>query len=198
MRRGPGFVVTLLAVMATPSEAQVTAPLNTPLPALVTPAAPPGTRLESFVPEGGSVATLGYEELGTLGRNRISVEVRQVRDGKGNSASGVAVLVSEGPARLERAFVDVDEIPDVLKGLDALLAIRGNPTPFKKFESRFTTRGLLSFVAYSNTTGAIEYSVQAGRPLPATVVNLDAVEVLKMRSMLETAQHQLREGGLVR
>lgn len=188
------YLVVASMVAAAPAEAQVTAPLNTALPALVMPAPAPTTRLESFVPEAGSVMTLGFEELGTIGRNRIFVEVRQVRDSKGNSASGVAVLVSESPTRIERAFVDLDEIPDVLRNLDALLSIRGNPTPLKKFEARFNTRGLLSFVAYSNTSGAIEYAVQVGRPQPASILSLDAVELLKMRSMLETAQHQLNGG----
>jgi hypothetical protein len=64
------------------------------------PAPAPTTRLESFVPEAGSVLTMGSEELGTIGRSRIFVEVRQVRDSKGNSASGVAVLVNESPTRL--------------------------------------------------------------------------------------------------
>ena len=189
------YLVVVSAVAATPTEAQVTAPLNTTLPALVMPAPSPATRLESFVPEPGSVMTLGFEELGVFGRNRITVEVRHVRDSKGNSASGVAVLVNESPTRLERAFVDLDEIPDVLRNLDALLSIRGNPTPLKKFEARFATRGQLSFVAYSNTSGAIEYAVQMGRPVPASITNLDAVELLKMRSMLETAHHQLSGGG---
>jgi hypothetical protein len=189
------YLVVASMVAARPAEAQVTAPLNAPLPALVMPAPSPSTRLESFVPEAGAVMTLGFEELGTIGRGRIFVEVRQVRDSKGNSASGVAVVVSESGTRLERAFVDLDEIPDVLRNLDALLSIRGNPTPLKKFESRFNTRGLLSFVAYSNTAGAIEYAVQVGRPQPATISNLDAVDVLKMRGMLEAAQLQLSGGA---
>ncbi len=189
------FVVASMFAVVAPSEAQVTAPLNSPLPALVMPSPSPTTRLESFVPEPGSLMTLGFEELGTIGRSRIFVEVRLVRDSKGNSASGVAVLVSENQTRIERAFVDLDEIPDVLKNLDALLSIRGNPTPLKKFEARFATRGQLSFVAYSNSSGAIEYAVQVGRPLPASILNLDAVDLLKMRGMLETAQHQLSGGN---
>ena len=189
------YLVVLSAVAAAPAEAQVTAPLNTTLPTLVMPAPSPATRLESFVPEPGSVMTLGFEELGTFGRNRIGVEVRHGSDSKGNSASGVAVLVNESPTRLERAFVELDEIPDVWRNLGALLSIRGNPTPLKKFEARFATRGQLSFGAYSNTSGAIEYAVQMGRPGPASITNLDAVELVKMRGMLATAHRQLRGGG---
>lgn len=72
-----------------------------------------------------------------------------------------------------------------------MLALTGNPTQFRKFETRYTTKGNLAFLAYNNALGAIEFSVQAGRPVQASVVNLDAVDMLKIRGLLDTAYQKL-------
>ena len=185
------FLIAASIGFVAPLSAQVVAPLPAPLPLVVQPAPLPATRLEGFQPEAGSVVTMGFDDLGAAGRGRISMDVREVRDAGGHSASGVAVFVTENPERQERAFVDADELPDLLKGLDAVLEVTGNPTQFRKFETRYVTKGQLAFFAYSNASGAIEYAVQAGRPLPVFVRNLDAGEMQKLRVMFDTALQKL-------
>lgn len=180
-----------LVVLVTPLMAQVAVPTPAPLPLVVQPAPAPSTKLEGFQPDAGAVVTLGYEELGTIARGRVSMDVRDLRDTKGNTAAGVTVFVTETSSRLERSFVDADEIPGVLKGLDALLAVTANPTPLKKFEVRFTTRSSLAFVAYSNAAGTIDYAIQAGRPWPATLLNIDGADMIRMRGLFELALQKL-------
>jgi hypothetical protein len=143
------------------------------------------------------VVTLGFEDLGAVvGRTGgVILDVREVRDARGHSAGGVGLLIHEGNTRREQAFVDADEIPALLRGLDALLSVTGNPTPFKKFESRYTTKSRVALVAYSTASGAIEYSVQTGRPALVTVVSVDAVEMFKMREMFDTALRRLAAAG---
>jgi hypothetical protein len=92
-------------------------------------------------------------------------------------------------------FLDVDEIPGVLKSLDALLKYTANPTPFKKFEARFVTRGNLSFVAYANAAGNIEYALQVDEVPQATISNIESVDMLKLRELIEQGLQKLQMAG---
>lgn len=196
MRARLSFVIALgLSGVAVPAAAQVGVPPNTPLPVVVQPVPQPLTRLEGFQPQSGSIMTVGHEILGAIGRGRVVVEVRDVRDTRGNMTGGVGLHISESPLRDERAFIDLDELPALLRNLDALLKYTANPTGFKRFEARFTTRGYLSFVAYSNSSGAIEYALQVNKMPPATILNVDSVDMLKLHALLEQAQQKLSIAG---
>lgn len=190
-------IATVLAGLPAPVSAQVGLPLSSPLPTVVQQAPMPATRLESFQAEAGSVVTLGLEDLGTVARSRISVDVRDLRDSRGNSAGGLTVFLLDAASstRYERAYIDVDELQGLLRGLDALLKYVANPTTLKRFEARFSTKSSLTFIAYTNSAGAIDYAVQAGRPLLATVTNIDAVEILKLRGLVELGLQKLNTAG---
>jgi hypothetical protein len=135
------------------------------------------------------VLTIGYDEVGTLG-GFISIDVREMRDSKGGSVRGVVAEVTESQYRKERSFVDSDELPDLLKGFDALLGIDANPTQFKSFEVRYTTRGGFQLAAF-NTDRGILYSVQAGRTTPARHIGLSATDVRKIRGAFDVALQKL-------
>lgn len=188
------FAVSLVGLPAA-AAAQVGVPLSAPLPIVVQQAPMPATRLESFQPEAGSIVTLGHEELGAVNRNRVLVDVRDLRDSRGSSAGGLTVFLVESSARTERAFIDVDELQGLLRNFDALLKYTANPTSLKRFEARFATRSGLTFIAYTNTAGTIEYAVQAGRPLLATLLNIDSVEMLKLRALFELGLQKLNAAG---
>jgi hypothetical protein len=191
-------IVAALAGLAAPAAAQgvqVGVPLNLPLPVVVQPAPVPATRLELFQPEAGAIVTVGHEILGAIAKARVFVEVRDVRDTRGNMAGGASLHIIEGPSRDEWAFIDADELPGVLRSFEALLKYSANPTPFKRFEARFTTRGNLSFVAYSNTTGAIEYALQVNKVPLATISNIESGDMLKLHALLEQALQKLNIAG---
>jgi len=149
----------------------------------------PATKMEAFRPSAGSVFTLGYDALGKIGL-KISVDVRELRDAKGASARGLLVEVAESQYRDETSFVDADEIPELLKGLDALLAINENPTKFKSFEVRYTTRGQLELTAFNTNAGAIRYSVKAGRPIGATAF-ISTADMQSLRGLFDMASQKL-------
>jgi len=132
--------------------------------------------------------TLGYNELG--GISGVSVDARELRDAKGASVRGVLVEVTQSQYREERAFIDVDELPELLKGIDALMAVRENPTQFTQFEVRYTTKGELQITAFNNSRGQIQYAVKAGRVTPAHVFT-DAEGVRLLRTQFEKAQQIL-------
>src|SRR5947207_15907113 len=86
--------------------------------------------------------------------------------------------------------VDADEIPELLKGVDALLEVKANPTQFKMFEVRYATRGDLQLIAFNNPKGTVQYAAQAGRTMKAQKV-LEGPDVLKLRGLFDAALQKL-------
>lgn len=190
----PGLRTLIIAVgvlsIASPLMAQVTAPVPSPPPVMVQPLPSPATKLEALRGLSGGLLTQGHEELGRVAGGRILVELRQVVSSAGNTASGVAIYML-GLDRKEWAFVDADELPALLKGISAVLDVDVNPTSLKHFDVRYTTLDGLAFVAYSNVTGAIEYSLQSGDALPVAILNITAAEMVILREWLELAMRRL-------
>jgi len=149
----------------------------------------PATKMEAFKPSAGSVVTFGYDPLGKVS-NQISVDVREMRDAKGASVRGLVVDIAESQYRNESSFVDADEIPELIKGFDALLEVKENPTKFKQFEVRYTTRGQLVLTAFNTTAGAIRYSVKAGRLVGATAF-VSAADMQNLRGLFDSASQKL-------
>ena len=154
---------------------------------------PPATKMEGFKPAAGSILTFGYDELGDV--RDISVDVRELRDAKGHDVRGLLVEVTESQYRKERSFVDADEIPELLKGFDALLEVKSNPTPFKNFEVRYTTRGELQLTAFNSANGSIMFAVRAGRTIKAERVGLSLAEMEKLRGLFKEASQKLAALG---
>ena len=155
-------------------------------------AAPPATKLEGFRPAAGSLVTVGVTNLGRV--SGVSVEVRELRDGSGAPIRGVVVQVTESQYREERSFVDSDEIPQLLRGIDALLEVRANPTSFASFQVRYATRGELSVTAFNSSDGKIDYAVDAGRVLKARRL-INEPQLRSLRNLLQTAHEVLRAAG---
>jgi hypothetical protein len=151
---------------------------------------PAATKLEAFKPTSGSLVTLGYEDLGDINFGRVRMDVREMRDSKGGLVRGVLVRVSDTQFHQEEAYVDPDEIPELLKGIDAILRTKSNPTSFKAFELRYVTRGELEVSAY-NTDAYVQYAITAGRVTKATAVNLNSADIAKFRAMLVAANDRL-------
>ena len=151
---------------------------------------PAATKLEAFKPTPGSLVTLGYEDLGDIAFGRVRVDVREMRDSKGGIVRGVLVRVSDNQFHQEDAYIDPDEIPDLLRGIDAIIRTRSNPTTFKAFELRYVTRGELEVSAY-NTDAYVQYAITAGRQTKATAVNLNGADISRFRAMLLTANDRL-------
>jgi len=158
---------------------------------------PPATKLEAFEPSAGSLTTLGYDVLGEVGYGgAISVEAREVRSAKGAIARGLLVRVRESEYSRDNAFIDADEIPELIKGIDAILATTANPTAFQNFETRYTTRGELEVTAYSSSRNAqIRFAIKAGRVTTSQVISLQAADITKFRAMIVAANEKLASLG---
>ncbi len=182
---GAGWVTPLLGQ-------QVGAPAQNPvgpeLPMVMT-APPPATKLEGFLPTPGSVVTVGHEEIGTIAG--ISVEVREIRDATGLAARGLVVRATDSQSRDTRSFVDVDELPDLIKGIDALLVVRANPTQLKSFEVHYATRGELEITTFNTGRGDVLYAVQTGTIRRGERSGLSVADLQRLRTFFELASQKL-------
>jgi hypothetical protein len=61
----------------------------------------------------------------------VSVWTPERRDTKGGLARGLVVEIAQSECREEQSFVDAAEIPELIRGIDALLQAQANPTSFK-------------------------------------------------------------------
>jgi len=148
----------------------------------------PGTKIEAFQPEAGSVVTVAYSEIGNVGK--IELEVREVRDNKGNRARGLRGIVRESEYKNGMAYVDEDELGELLLGIDALLEVSGNPSKMRYFEQQYITRGDLAITAFNRQDGAISYSVGVGTVSKAQDF-LTREELLRFRDLVKMGQDTL-------
>jgi hypothetical protein len=180
-------LTAILAFAPLCASAQRTAAPAPPKP--TAPAPEPSTKLEGFKPAQGSVVVLGFKEFGSL--RGVTVQAQQVKDTRGHEAHGLVVEVKEGEYRDERAYIDADEIPDLLKGFDYLLSVTSNPTPFKMFEVRYKTRGSLQLTAFSDDHGNIMFAVEAGSVTKAGHYTFTSADMQQVRAMVAEAQNAL-------
>jgi len=174
------FLVSILILGASDLRAQ-------------TPPSPPSasaTKLEGFKSPSGSISTLGYDDLGMV--SGVAVDVREMRDARNIPVRGLLVQVSEGQGRSEHSFVDADEVAELLRGIDALLGITANPTQFRNFETRYTTRGELQLTAYNSGSSLIQYAVQAGRGMKAQRTGLSPSDMQRLRAVFASGLQKLQ------
>jgi hypothetical protein len=189
------WVIACGVCLAMPAAAQTppAAGAAPQAPVIVSPAPPPATLLEAFRPANGSVLTIGYDDLGDVAN--ISVDVREMRDSSGARARGVVVTVGNRRGPHEQSYVDEDELPELLKGVDALLTIGQNPTPYRNFDVQYATRGELVLTASSSRNRGIVYRVEVGRLLKVVSGPLTGGEIHQLRTLFEAASQKLATTG---
>lgn len=158
--------------------------------------AKPKTKMEAFTPKAGAVWTIGYDEVGQLSErdngygSEISVEARELREKGDSSARGLTVRVRQSEYKNETALVDADEIPELLKGFDALIEVKSNPTGFRQFEVNYVTRGGLQLSTFNDSKSEISYMVRAGQ-ITKAVAFLDEERMRALRDLVAAAQAKL-------
>jgi hypothetical protein len=194
-------VLAALAGVSAPAAAQ-TEPqpyISVQGPLLVSPTLPPATLMEGFRAPAGAVVTVGHEVVGEVAE--ISVDARELRDSTGGRVRGVVVEVTEEKAAnhqpaseqavSRQSYIDVDELPALLRGIDQLLTVTENPTQFRNFDMQYATKGDLEVTASSSRNRGIVYSVQVGRLAKGRREGLSAGELQQFRTFIEAASQKL-------
>lgn len=183
--------VVLIAIgLAVPAAAQAPAQAPPPQePIIIGPPPPPATALEAFSVPPGQVLFTAYEDLGEVAG--VFVEAREMRDGRTRRLRGVVVTIAGRQSTPEQAYVDVDELVDLMKAFDTLLAITTSQSgQFRNFDMRYSTRGELVLTASSTRNRGVVYGVEAGRVL-RTRRTLNGGEFSQLRTLVEAAQQKI-------
>jgi hypothetical protein len=183
--------VAALVAVSVPAAAQQTdaRPFIDAQTMVLGPPLPPATLLEGFRAPIGAVVTVGHEVLGDV--RGVSVEIRELRDSTGGRVRGLVINVNPDKGSLQWSDIDEDEVPLLLKGIDQLLPITGNPTQFGNFEMRYATKGELEVTASSSRNRGVVFSVEAGRFGKARRDGLTAGEMQQLRTLIEAASQKL-------
>jgi hypothetical protein len=185
-------VLVLMAIgAAVPAAAQPPAQAPAPQEPVVIagPPPPPATALEAFNVPPGQVLMTAYEELGQVAG--VFVEAREVRDGRTRRLRGIVVTIAGRQSTPEQAFVDLDELGDLMKAFDTLLGITTSQSgQFNNFDMRYSTRGELVLTASSTRRSGVIYGVEVGRVLH-TRRPLNGGEFSQLRTLVEAAQQKI-------
>jgi hypothetical protein len=181
-----------LVMLAEPAAAQTEARAlqrSQAAPMVIGPPPPPATEIEGFRAPIGSVVTIGYEVLGEIAG--ISVDARELRASSGQRVRGVVIELAEEKTAPEQSYIDVDELPDLLKAMDRLLAVTQNPTQFRNFEMHYATKGELELTASSSRNRGVVFTVEVGRMVKARRERLTGGELQQLRTLIEAASQKL-------
>jgi hypothetical protein len=157
----------------------------------------PRTKLEAFEKQSGSVIIRGFSEIGSVAGTyggHVTVESREFTNASsGKKEYGIVVEVKES-GRLERddrSFVDYEEIPALLKGLEYIAKVDHSVTTLNDFQADYRTKGDLMISTFSSSTiGGTAAAVQSGRiGAVSVIINMEALQ--QLRSVLEQAKAKL-------
>ena len=184
-----GVCLGSVLALAAPARAQNETRLLPQQPLIIGPPPPPATQIEGFRASLGSVVTVGYETLGEVAG--ISVDAREMRASTGERVRGVAIQIAGEKGAFEQSYVDVDELPDLIRGMDRMLNVTENPTQFRNFEMHYGTKGELELVASSSRNRGVVFSVEVGRLTKMRRDHLTGGELQQLRTLIEAASQKL-------
>lgn len=122
------------------------------------------TKLEEFSSKTGVVTLVEYTsgtEHSVLGGS-FEVQKRKVGSvAKPGSIKGVQVIVTRD-RYTGSAFIDLDEIDDLIQGIEYVMTVTNEITDLENFEAKFSTVGGLSLTVFNRDNGTLSSSLQAG------------------------------------
>lgn len=161
----------------------------------------PATKLEAFQPKAGELSTMGFTALGGIlaglvVKSSVHVDVREIKNSDGVVVRGAVVEINTGPPlfRSIRSFIDEEELPDLIKGIDALLAVKSNPTGFKSYRVQYRTRGEFELSALGSGSSKPQYSITTGRVFTESR-SINEGELKQVRQWMESARAVLSGGS---
>jgi hypothetical protein len=104
------------------------------------------------------------------------------------------IALREGGERPDdnRAFVDYDEIDDLLNAIDLVSRVDETATKLTGFEARYISRGDLEISVFRQTRSGVAVTMSTGL-CERTVVTLTLDDLAKVRAMIQEAKTRLDE-----
>ncbi|HEX3251993.1 MAG TPA: hypothetical protein VHS05_21330 [Pyrinomonadaceae bacterium] len=156
----------------------------------------PRTQLEKFENTHG-ILVKGFTRITTVDVHGIridGVEMRVVTNDHDFRAKGIVIALREGGERPDdnRAFVDYDEIDDLLNAIDLVSRVDETATKLTGFEARYISRGDLEISVFRQTRSGVAVTMSTGL-CERTVVTLTLDDLAKVRAMIQEAKTRLDE-----
>ena len=139
------------------------------------------TELEKFSVKTGIVKIMGYTDIGIVAanperdyRDYVSFQVRILgTPNNPESTKGILIKVADFQSNAGRAFVDENEIDDLIAGIEYISAVTKDITRLANFEIDYSTLGDFEVTVYNKSDGSLGVSIQAG--IRSTRQSLDSL-----------------------
>jgi hypothetical protein len=155
----------------------------------------PKTKLEAFEAQEGAVLIRGFTQIGDLRGaygGLIAVKSQEFTNATtGRKEYGITIDVKE-TGRLERedrAFIDYEEIPSLIKGIDYISKVDKCSTKLDNYQADYRTKGDFQISKFS-ASGEDMFSVSSGR-IGRTSVYLKSTDMTKFRDLIGRAKAKL-------
>jgi hypothetical protein len=153
----------------------------------------PKTKLEAFTGENGAVIIKGYTEVGTVkSLGSIAVSAMTFRNAKlGQENKGLSISLAETGAytRPSRAFIDYDEISDLIAGIDYISKADASLTKLAMYEATYSTKGGFKITVFNNSAGQNEVNIGVGSF--GSGIFLKMPDLVKLRENIQAAKNVL-------
>lgn len=157
----------------------------------------PATKLEELTSIKGSILIQSFQKIGTLNAkysSQIKVRIYEFSDEKSKSKTyGLGIEVETGDKYNNSAssYIDFDEIPSLIKGLEFISGIQKNPTNLENYEAKYQTRGGLEVINFNSFEG-IQAVIKAGR-YNAKNAFIELKDLHIFKTMIEDSHKKLQE-----
>ena len=158
----------------------------------------PKTKLESFQRQTGSILVKGYTEIGSVATATPSTAVVEIRCMEFSNPTtkqkqtGIIIETTTLNSRMDvsgssRAFIDYDEIENLLKGLEYVAKTTPDISKHKNFEVKYETRGGFSTTVFNDSEGKLLASIDIG----ARSAHIPMEKFSNFRSLILQAREKL-------
>jgi hypothetical protein len=161
-------------------------PVESLAQSLIAPAVP-RTKMEALEARPGAVIVRSFAEIGRITYYKgdaLIVEARELANLlTGEKQAGIAVILGEPdqPAAGKVALIDEDEVPALLKAIDAMGGLNHSTTTFEDFHATYRTKGDFTISILGSPEGAV-VSLSSGEvwrtTSPFTVGDLTSIRDL--------------------
>ena len=156
----------------------------------------PRTKLEALDERYNAVIVKGFSRMTTVDVRGVRIDAVEMRD-LGSTIGrlkGIVVVLREGGEHPSdnRAFVDYDEIDQLLNAIDTVTRVDETATKLTGFEARYKTLGDLEIGVFRQTRSGTAVILTTGICDQATqTLTLD--DLAKVRALIQEAKMRLDE-----